>query len=1001
MQTRRNPMEIKNKEGEPLKNHHDISSRLREHFNSMAQEPHLDRKEAIKELLKAIPKSINSDQNWALCREITLGEVEEAVNSMPNDKAPGPDGFTINFYKACWHIIKHEVWDVVEDSKRSGSILKSINSTFIALIPKEEEANTPEKFKPIALCNVIYKIISKVIANRLKLILPGIISEEQPGYVEGRQILDNILLAQEMIHTLHSRKETGMLMQLDLSKAYDKVSWRYLEAILEAFGFCRQWISWVLALIKSSRFSILVNGAPSEPFSPSRGIRQGDPLSPFLFVILMEGLSRIISKKRDDGVIKGLQPIRTLPATTHQQFVDDTMLHGIPTVKEAMAFRHILDLFSKASGMEINFSKSTIFFFHTHPAIQAHLSQLLGFRIGNLSSRYLGAPLTLKPWQKTRWEKVLASMEKKCKHWTYRALNFAGRLVLTKTVLQAIPQYLLSMLPAPKGILQQIRNIQRSFLRNGNGDKKKWALDMIRLQEVPEGSPIWNLARNNRSIVQENCFWEICNGRIALFWEDAWQQLPKLETPELSSLKISNQNEGKHQVHHYWNRDNRDPIWREWISFGNDDQDDRNESIQQINDKVKKRKIRIAEEADKLRWGWRGSGNFSLKEAREIMVKTEQEEAIPWNNKVWDNLFWPKIKSFLWLMMRNRTLNWDNLRRKGFSGPSRCQMCLAEEETINHLFNSCEWANHLWNWMAKILSDTNRDRGSIHNTILNWQHNFSNNHRVNSIWKITPGFLLWTIWKERNRRIFQDEHRNTKHSKETILTNIQQLIQTKCKGDPTEKISDRDLRILKRFRLEANHSSTSLGRQQIPNSKATQWNYPPKGSLKLNFDGASRGNPGTWGIGGVIRNQDGEIIHIYCRELGESTNNEMEFAALEHGLRILKNLQYSKVIVEGDSSLVISVAKKIYAGTKVSRVTKHWILTKVTENIVELMVGMNGLVFQAVRRKANGLADYLANYGLDNPDEIWDSCWHQVDCPGLKERCLQLAIQDLDNANRA
>lgn len=136
-----------------------------------------------------------------------------------------------------------------------------------------EEANTLDKFRPIALCNVIYKIISKVIANRLKPILPGIISEEQSGYVEGRQILDNILLAQEMIHTLHSRKEAGMLLQLDLSKAYDKVSWSYLKAILEAFGFCRQWINWILALIKSSSLSILVNGAPSEPFYPSRGIR--------------------------------------------------------------------------------------------------------------------------------------------------------------------------------------------------------------------------------------------------------------------------------------------------------------------------------------------------------------------------------------------------------------------------------------------------------------------------------------------------------------------------------------------------------------------------------------------------------------------------------------------------------------------------------------------------------------------------------------------------------
>ena len=121
-----------------------------------------------------------------------MEEVEEVVRSMPNDKAPRPDGFIINFYKACRSIVKKEVWGVVEDSRRSGTILKSINSTFIALIPKVEEANQPDKFRPISLCNVIYKIISKVIANTLKSILPGIISEEQSGYVEGRQILDNI-----------------------------------------------------------------------------------------------------------------------------------------------------------------------------------------------------------------------------------------------------------------------------------------------------------------------------------------------------------------------------------------------------------------------------------------------------------------------------------------------------------------------------------------------------------------------------------------------------------------------------------------------------------------------------------------------------------------------------------------------------------------------------------------------------------------------------------------
>eukprot|EP00253_Pinus_taeda_P021359 PITA_21359 len=532
-----------------------------------------------------------------------MEEVEEAVKSMPNDKAPGPDGFTINFFKACWQTIKTEVWEVVEDSRRSGTILKSINSTFLALIPKEENAQTPEKFKPIALCNVIYKIISKVIANRLKPILPNLISEEQSGYVEGRQILDNILLAQEMVHTLQIRKKAGMLMQLDLSKAFDKVNWNYLEAVLTAFGFDQKWNKWILALIKSSSFSILVNGSPSETFTPSRGIRQGDPLSPFLFVILMEGLSRLIHKAKADGIIRGLRPLHSSPATTHQQFVDDTLLHGTPTVKEALAFKSILTLFSKAS-----------------------------------------------------------------------ALNFAGRLVLTKAILQAIPHYLLSILPAPQGILHRIRTIQRTFLWKGNAEKNKWALvawnklckskslgglnlidtqtannicgaklwwrwlkvphlpwakhwkekytpicsetDLIRLQEVPKGSPIRNLAKRNRNIIQDHSFWEIRNGNTALFWEDAWQQLPRLATPDLENYKREVQSMGNYKVNQYWSQDTNEQEWRIWNPLNSISFVAESPLLQNLLTILNKRKIRSSTASDQLRWGMKGNGSYTLKEAR-------------------------------------------------------------------------------------------------------------------------------------------------------------------------------------------------------------------------------------------------------------------------------------------------------------------------------------------------------------------------------------------------
>eukprot|EP00253_Pinus_taeda_P012272 PITA_12272 len=768
-----------------------------------------------------------------------------------------------------------------------------------------------------------------------------------------------------MIHSLHSRKEVGMLMQLDLSKAYDKVSSKYLEVVLRAFGFCRTWIKWILALIKSPRYSILVNGAPSIPFTPSRGIRQGDPLSPFLFVIIMEGLSRTIAKKKAEGKIKGLQPIKSLPATTHQQFVDDTMLHGSPTVKEAVAYRDILDLFSQASGMEINFSKSTIFFFNTHPAVQSHLSQLLGFRIGSLPSRYLGAPLTLRPWQKGHSEKILANMKKRCSHWTNRALNLAAKLILTKAVLQAIPQYLLSMLPAPKG------------------------------------SPIWNHAKRNNNLVQENNFWEIRNGRLALFWEDAWQQLPKLDSPELTTIKQTYQTQGRYKVSHYWNQYSTDDNWRDWINLNPGNTEVNNHTNKHFNERILKRKIRKTEEDDKLRWGLKGNGNFSLKEARNILEKEEQAEVMPWCSKVWDSLLWPKIRTFLWLLMRNKTLTWENLCKKCFEGPSRCPMCSVEEESLNHLCNTCEWASQLWCWMEWIPSCSDRKRDSIHNTILDWRKDFSGIQRVNSIWKSVPGFLLWSIWKERNRRIFQDEHKNMDFSKNNIITNIQQLIQTKCREVSNEKPTAQDLRILKSFRLEGTSNIIVLQHRFQPPLQNDKWQCPPEGGLKLNFDRELRGNLGKAGIGGVLRNQHGEILHIYYKALGESTNNEMEFAALEHGLRIAKSRCLCNIILEGDSSLVISTAQKLQRGTKANKATKHWRLAKVTESIAELMEGMQGLVFQAVRRRANGLVDYLANCGVDSQERGWDNCWEEVNCPILKNRCIQLAQQDLYNTDRA
>ena len=157
----------------------------------------------------------------------------------------------------------------MEDSRKSKSILRALNSTFLTLIPKESRIEDPGKLRPIALCNFIYKIISTVIANRLKPLLPFIISPEQEGFVEGRQILDGIILVHETIHSLKTTKALGMLLKLDLSKAYDKLNWQFLAGILKAFSFVEEWTNWVMNMVSFAFFSILINGSCSNPFNDS------------------------------------------------------------------------------------------------------------------------------------------------------------------------------------------------------------------------------------------------------------------------------------------------------------------------------------------------------------------------------------------------------------------------------------------------------------------------------------------------------------------------------------------------------------------------------------------------------------------------------------------------------------------------------------------------------------------------------------------------------------
>ena len=283
---------------------------------------------------------------------------------------------------------------VVLEFLNTGYMIPDLNRTYIVLIPKIKNSIKVSDYRPISLCNVIYKIIAKVVANRLKQILPQIISPTQSAFVLGRLITDNVLVASEALHTMHGRRKgkIGTLaMKLDISKAYDRIEWDFLKRIMLKLGFPDVWVDRVMSCVISPSFSVLINGKPYGTIHPTRGIRQGDPLSPYLFLLCAEGFTSLLQKAELERTIHGVSIYRRAPRISHLLFVDDSLLFCQATKKETKVMMEILKLYAEASGQCINMDKSSVYFSsNTSPQNRDLIKALLGVREVDRFESYLG-----------------------------------------------------------------------------------------------------------------------------------------------------------------------------------------------------------------------------------------------------------------------------------------------------------------------------------------------------------------------------------------------------------------------------------------------------------------------------------------------------------------------------------------------------------------------------------------------------------------------------------
>ncbi|XP_075669726.1 uncharacterized protein LOC142639425 [Castanea sativa] len=283
---------------------------------------------------------------------VTDEEVFAALRSLKPYKAPGPDGLQAGFFQRFWLIVGNSVKAEVKQIFNSGKISEYLNKTLITLISKCNSPESLSNYSPIGLCNNVYKVIIKLLVARIRPALDYLVSSLQTAFVPKRKGVDNAIIVQELIHSMSKKKgkDGFMAIKIDLEKAYDRLGWSFIRDTLALFNFPNHLSSLIMSCVSTSFISVLYNGGALDPFHPLKGIRQGDPHSPYLFILCMEVLAAFIIEKCKAKLWDPISASRGDAAFSHLFLADDLVLFAKANVKNCRAVRNVLDTFCGLSS---------------------------------------------------------------------------------------------------------------------------------------------------------------------------------------------------------------------------------------------------------------------------------------------------------------------------------------------------------------------------------------------------------------------------------------------------------------------------------------------------------------------------------------------------------------------------------------------------------------------------------------------------------------------------
>lgn len=424
-----------------------------------------------------MPPRVSPEMNAELGKPVSEYEIKEAVFSINPTKAPEPDGMSAFFFQNFWPVIKEQFVKEVQLFFERGVLPKEWNYTHLCLIPKILEPKSVSDLRPISLCSVIYKTVSKIMVARLKPWMQELISSSQSAFVSERQIFDNITIAHEMLHSLGKREDRAaewMVVKTDMSKAYDRIEWVFLHSILSAMGFDTRWINWIMKCVSSVTFSVLINDQAHGMIVPQRGLRQGDPLSPLLFVLCAEGLVHLLAKSKTEGKIEGIQFGNVGPSITQMLFADDCLFACKATEEQSGELQNILTKYEEVTGQMVNPTKSSIIFCKgVSEDNKLKVKEILGIDAEGGEGKYLGLPEVLKGSKIQTFSYLKERLSSKVSGWHARTLSQGGKEVLIKAVATALPVHAMSVYRIPKSIISSLHGIMASFWWSNVEHKRK------------------------------------------------------------------------------------------------------------------------------------------------------------------------------------------------------------------------------------------------------------------------------------------------------------------------------------------------------------------------------------------------------------------------------------------------------------------------------------------------------------------------------------------------